>query len=55
MIAKNEALIDRLTREKVSLINEIEDYKNKYYSFDSDTQQALIFQTKLYQLKFYFF
>jgi hypothetical protein len=42
MIAKNETAIDRLTRDKVSLQCELDDYKNKYSSIDLDSHQVRI-------------
>lgn len=44
---KQENLIDRLTRDKVSLTNEVESYKKKCDSIDFDTHQVLI---QLYML-----
>lgn len=39
---KQENLIDRLTRDKISLLNEVESYKQKCNSIDVDTHQVKI-------------
>ena len=55
---KQENLIDRLTREKLSYISDLENYKKKCDSIDLDTQQVYflnnlkIFFSKLYFLCF---
>ena len=40
-IFKQENAIDRLTRDKISLISELESYKKKCNSIDLDTHQVL--------------
>lgn len=42
-MAKNETLIDRLTREKCSMGNELNEYKNKYNTIDVDTHQVRLY------------
>ena len=41
-IFKQENAIDRLTRDKISLISELESYKKKCNSIDLDTHQVFI-------------
>ena len=37
---RQESLIDRLTRDKISLISEVENYKSKFNSIDLETHQV---------------
>lgn len=39
-LIKQENLIDRLTRDKISLTSELESYKKKCNDFDLDTHQV---------------
>ena len=40
---KQESLIDRLTREKIGLVSELESFKTKCNSIDLDTHQVMKF------------
>ena len=40
---KQDNLVDRLTRDKISVVSELESYKKKCNSIDLDTHQVLIY------------
>lgn len=41
MLFKQESLVDRLTRDKVSLTSELESYKQKCNSIDFDNHHVI--------------